>query len=67
MIISATKTDSTPAATKVLPNSTVTYTNTISNTGAASATGVTFTDPDVVGSAGQKRRTWRFARRSIGG
>ena len=48
--ISATKSDGTPAATKKAPGSTVTYTNVISNTGLGSATGVTFTDPDVAGA-----------------
>ncbi|GEP42658.1 hypothetical protein BGE01nite_19490 [Brevifollis gellanilyticus] len=51
--ITATKSDGTPAATKKNPGDTVTYTNTISNTGTANATGVTFTDPDVNGSAVQ--------------
>lgn len=51
--IGVTKSDGTPAATQKAPGSTVTYTNTITNTGTANATGVTFTDPDVNGSAVQ--------------
>lgn len=51
--ISATKSDGTPAATRRLPGSTVTYTNTITNTGPGTATAVTFTDPDVMGTAVQ--------------
>jgi len=51
--ISVTKSDGTPAATKKNPGDTVTYTNTITNSGIGAATGVNFTDPDVVGSAVQ--------------
>ena len=51
--ITATRSDGTPAATKKNPGDTVTYTSVISNTGGASAAGVTFTDPDVSGAAVQ--------------
>ena len=51
--ITATKSDGTPAATKVLPGSTVTYTNTITNSGIGAATGVQFTDPDMAGAVVQ--------------
>ena len=52
--ITATKSDGTLAATKKNPGDTVTYTSVISNTGSANATGVTFADPDVNGSAVQQ-------------
>ncbi|BCU78627.1 hypothetical protein llg_33420 [Luteolibacter sp. LG18] len=45
--ITATKDDGVAAGTRKLPGSTVTYTNTITNTsGTDAATGVTYTDPD---------------------
>jgi uncharacterized repeat protein (TIGR01451 family) len=49
--ITATKSDGTPAATKKNPGDTVTYTNSISNTGTLPATGVQFADPDVAGAS----------------
>jgi hypothetical protein len=51
--ISVTKSDGTPAATKKNPGDTVTYTNTITNSGPGPATGVAFTDPDMAGAAVQ--------------
>ncbi|OYW70607.1 MAG: hypothetical protein B7Z37_30200 [Verrucomicrobia bacterium 12-59-8] len=44
-VVTATKTDSTAAATKKLPGSTITYTNTIKVTGST-ATGMAFTNAD---------------------
>ncbi len=50
-VITATKDDAVPAATAKVGGSTVTYTNTVKNTGSVDATGVTFTDPDVAHTA----------------
>lgn len=45
--VTATKDDGTPAATKKPAGSTVTYSNTITNTGANAATNLSFADPDI--------------------
>ncbi len=45
-IITATKDDNLAAGLRKLPGNTITYTNTITNTGDATATSVLFTDPD---------------------
>ena len=47
VVVTATKDDGVPAATRKLGGNTVTYTNTITNTGGIDATGVQFLDPDV--------------------
>lgn len=50
--MSATKSDGVPAATKVLPGSTITYTHSVANgtgAGITTATGVEFRDPNVAG------------------
>lgn len=46
-VVTATKDDGVPAATQMAAGSTITYTNTITNSGGSDATGVAFNDPDV--------------------
>ncbi|MGC4016902.1 MAG: Ig-like domain-containing protein [Luteolibacter sp.] len=46
-VITATKDDGVPSATRKLKGESVTYTNTISNTGTSAASNVQFADPDV--------------------
>ncbi|MCU1441719.1 MAG: hypothetical protein JWP85_2716, partial [Rhodoglobus sp.] len=49
--VSVSKDDGVPAATHVHAGSTITYTNTITNTGAAGAANLQFVDPDVAHAA----------------
>ncbi|MFD0894868.1 DUF11 domain-containing protein [Luteolibacter ambystomatis] len=49
-VVSATKDDGVPQTTRKKPGETITYTNTITNSGDATANGVSFSDPDVPGT-----------------
>ncbi len=58
--VSVTKSDGVATGVKLLPGTTVNYTNVITNSGPGAATGVQFVDPDVVNAtyvAGSLRTT----------